>query len=237
MTFNLISFTQIRAARDAAAAEVVAAAAAEGAHVNAEELNVDLPEARPGHIAIGNRQLDMPANIPGKPFAFPSVIRALHIADQLSSEANRLAALLPNEVDIQPILQLYARLRQLRQERADRADQIPAVQHHANIDLYFYNRRIRQHEENIARMINAALAGARPGTRKSMFYSMLNSIRLSNSYRAFIAPLPLAAIVPPAGPEARPAVPVIPARAAIDPAARIIAPLAAQGARKGGGRR
>lgn len=71
LVFNFISFTQIRAARDAAAAEVMAAAAAEGDQVNAEELNVDMPEARPGHFAIGNRHLAIPANIPGKPLPFP----------------------------------------------------------------------------------------------------------------------------------------------------------------------
>lgn len=49
----------------------MAAAAAEGDQVNAEELNVDMPEARPGHFAIGNRHLAIPANIPGKPLPFP----------------------------------------------------------------------------------------------------------------------------------------------------------------------
>lgn len=85
---------------------------------------------------------------------------------------------MPNDVDIQPILQLDARLRQLRQERADRANQIPAAQQHANVVLNNYNGHIRQHEENIARMINAALARARPGARKSMFHPLLTFFSL-----------------------------------------------------------
>ncbi|KNX49896.2 hypothetical protein CNBG_9462 [Cryptococcus deuterogattii R265] len=99
----------IREARDAAAAEAMAAAAAEGAQVNAEELDVDMPEA-------------LPANLPG---------------------ANRLAAPLPNGVDIRPTLPLYDRLRQLDQERADGVNQIPAAQQHANVALNIHNGRIR----------------------------------------------------------------------------------------------
>ncbi|KIR76730.1 E3 ubiquitin-protein ligase RNF216 [Cryptococcus gattii EJB2] len=118
----------IRAARDAAAAEAMAAAAAEGAQVNAEELDIDMPEA-------------LPTNLPG---------------------ANHLAAPLPNHLVIQPILPLYDRLRQLGQERVDRVDQMPAAQQHANVALNIHNGHIRQHEENIARMVNADLARARP---------------------------------------------------------------------------
>ncbi|KAE8540681.1 hypothetical protein D1P53_003045 [Cryptococcus gattii VGV] len=158
----------IRAARDAAAAEAMAAAAAEGAQVNAEELDVDMPEA-------------LPASLPG---------------------ANRLVAPLPNHFDIQPILPRYDRLRQLGQERVDRVDQMPAAQQHANVALNIHNGRIRQHEENIAQMVNADLARARPGAQ----------------------PLPLPVVVPAAG-------------AAVDPAARFIARLATQSARRDGGGR
>lgn len=91
-----MSFIRIRKARDAAAAEAMAAAAAEGAQVNAEELDVDMPEA-------------LPANLPRRPLRFLCYMRLAH-ADQLPTGANRLAAPLPNHFDIQPILPLYDRL-------------------------------------------------------------------------------------------------------------------------------
>ncbi|KAL0242186.1 hypothetical protein I308_105815 [Cryptococcus tetragattii IND107] len=79
---------------------------------------------------------------------------------------------------------------------------MPAAQQHANVALNIHNGHIRQHEENIARMVNAGLARARPGAQ----------------------PLPLPAVVPAAG-------------ASVDPAERLIARLAAQSARRGGGGR
>ncbi|KIR71427.1 hypothetical protein I310_04734 [Cryptococcus deuterogattii CA1014] len=154
----------IREARDAAAAEAMAAAAAEGAQVNAEELDVDMPEA-------------LPANLPG---------------------ANRLAAPLPNGVDIRPTLPLYDRLRQLDQERADGVNQIPAAQQHANVALNIHNGRIR--------------------------YSPVGLFSLYLTRIVPLESLPLPVVVPAAG-------------AALDPAARLIALLAAQSARRGGGGR
>lgn len=128
---------------------------------------------------------------------------------------------MPNGVDIRPTLPLYDRLRQLDQERADGVNQIPAAQQHANVALNIHNGRIRQHEENIARMVNANLARARPGARR---YS---PVGLFSLYLTRIVPLEsllLPVVVPAAG-------------AALDPAARLIALLAAQSARRGGGGR
>lgn len=201
-----MSSIQIRAARDAAAAEAMAAAAAEGAQVNAEELDVDMPEA-------------LPVNLPGRPSRFLCYMRLAH-ADQLPTGANRLAAPLPNHFDIQP-LPLYDRLRQLGQERVDRVDQMPAARQHANVALNINNGHISQHEGNIARMVNADLARARPGARR---YSPVGLFPLYLTRIVPLEPLLLPVVVPAAG-------------AAVDPAARLMARLAPQSARRGGGRR
>lgn len=202
-----MSSIQIRAARDAAAAEAMAAAAAEGAQVDAEELDIDMPEA-------------LPTNLPGRPLCFLCYMRLAH-ADQLLTGANRLAAPLPNHLVIQPILPLYDRLRQLGQERVDRVDQMPAAQQHANVALNIHNGHIRQHEENIARMVNADLARARPDARR---YSPVGLFPLYLTRIVPLEPLPLPVVVPAAG-------------AAVDPAASLIARSAAQSARRVGGGR
>lgn len=98
---------------------------------------------------------------------------------------------------------------------------MPVAQQHANVALNIHNGHIRQHEENIARMVNAGLARARPGARR---YSPVGLFPLYLTRIVPIEPLPLPAVVPAAG-------------ASVDPAERLIARLAAQSARRGGGGR